>query len=138
MIFDGPKAFPNSCVLYHRYRHYGLREAFAYLRAREEIRQFELAKAPRKSLEAHDAKIRLEEVEAILIYIAGNIETELEPTQLSLPGFELKDKGGRTIETHDSKKRLKELETVLVYVAGKAQAAGAAVQPGLPGFELEN
>lgn len=44
MIFDGPKAFPNSVVHFTKFRHFELRHLFASLREDEEILQKEIGK----------------------------------------------------------------------------------------------
>lgn len=44
MIFDGPKAFPNSIVRFTRFKNHETRQMFAYLRELEELKQDELCK----------------------------------------------------------------------------------------------
>lgn len=44
MIFDSPDMFPNSCVLFTKFKHFELRHMFAYLREREETLQKDVTK----------------------------------------------------------------------------------------------
>lgn len=104
MIFDGPKSYPNSCVLYTRFRHHEPRQLFAYLRDLESLLQEEIgslgteeelrqvmsllqqadehrpARLLRKSIE-------LLTVQRMLIWIAHNVTGSEEERALRRRGF---------------------------------------------------
>lgn len=79
MIFDGPDAFPKSCVLFAWFRAFQLREMFAYLREKEQLFQHEIEKH-RGTVAEQVYRHKLEEVEAHLIWMAHNVASEPPPT----------------------------------------------------------
>lgn len=72
MIFDSEDAFPNSCVHYTCFETYSLRQMFAYLREKEMYLQDDIKKHDGTEHGKH-LTIRLEEVEAHLIFMAHNL-----------------------------------------------------------------
>lgn len=77
MIFDSEDAFPNSVVVYVRFRNYHLRQMFAYLREKELLYQDDLRRYAGTKKE-FDVRARLEEVEAQLIWMAHNVPAQSE------------------------------------------------------------
>lgn len=71
-IPDGPAYYPESVVIYTRFRSFPLRAFFAYLREKEHYLQRDIAKfegLPIVSI----LKAQLHEVEAQLIWMASNL-----------------------------------------------------------------
>lgn len=85
MIFDSEEAFPNSVVVYVRFTGYPTRQVFAYLREKELMLQDDLRRYAGTPKEA-ETKIRLQEVEAHLIWMVSNlpVRTPKETRQLEL------------------------------------------------------
>lgn len=72
-IHDGPEYFPKSVVLYVRFEHHTLRQYFSYLREREMIFQKDVHRLSGKPGE-RDARIKLAEVQAQLIFMVSNLK----------------------------------------------------------------
>lgn len=71
-IPDGPTVYPDSCVMYVRFRSYPIRQLFAYLREKERFYQQDVKRWQGFQME-FAARARLEEVEAQLCWMAANI-----------------------------------------------------------------
>lgn len=71
-IPDGPHYYPDSVVLYTRFRSFPLRALFAYLREKEHYLQKDIIRFDGLPI-ASVLKARLEEVEAHLIWMASNL-----------------------------------------------------------------
>lgn len=71
-IPDGPAYYPESCVIYTRFKSYPLRAMFAYLREKEHYLQADLIKYAGLPVE-RILRTRLEEVESHLIWMAANL-----------------------------------------------------------------
>ncbi len=69
---DGDENFPNSCVLFFPLRCHDLQRTVTRCRWRERILQMDLAAATTAE-ERAVLTARLEEVEAMLIWIAANV-----------------------------------------------------------------
>lgn len=82
MIPDGPERFKGSCVTYVWFNDYRLRAMFARHREREQILQEELKEArDRKAWKRYESRLeRLQEVEAMLIFMATNLDPKAEAT----------------------------------------------------------
>lgn len=72
MIFDSETAFPNSVVHYVRFGSYALRQMYAYLREKEHLFHNDIKRYKGTSKEV-EVRVRLEEVEAHLIWMAHNV-----------------------------------------------------------------
>ena len=72
-IPDGPSQYQDSVVVYTRFRCRDLQEMFARLREREWILRRDKERAAAGSLEEWQVRQRLEEVEAVLIWMTHNV-----------------------------------------------------------------
>jgi hypothetical protein len=71
-IPDGPAYYPDSVVLYTRFKSFPLRAFFAYLREKEHYLQRDILKHDGLPIAIH-LRARLQEVEAHLIWMATNL-----------------------------------------------------------------
>lgn len=71
-IPDGPAYYPDSVVLYTRFKSFPLRALFAYLREKEHYLQRDILKHEGLPVVPH-LRARLQEVESHLIWMAANL-----------------------------------------------------------------
>lgn len=71
-IEDNEKKYPKSIVKYRKFKSYGLRQMFHYLREKENIYQIDLTRTNNET-QRHAIKCKLREVEAMLVWMVFNL-----------------------------------------------------------------